>query len=61
MIINLICFEVIVLTLLTFSMYEKLSKKINSSNPLMLTYMCVLEVKNVKFRENLYLHTKRMP
>lgn len=42
-------------------MYGKLSKKINSSNPLILTYMCVIEVKNVKFQENLYLHTKRMP
>ena len=48
-IISSIRFQVIVLTLLTFRMYKKLSKKINTSHPLIYTYMCLSEVKNVKF------------
>ena len=42
-------FEVIVLTLLTFSMYKKLYKQINTSHPLIYTYMCLSEVRNIKF------------
>ena len=42
-------FQIIVLTLLTFSMYKKLSKKINTSHPLIHTYMCLSEVRNNRF------------
>ena len=42
-------FQVIVLTLLTISMYKKIPKKINTSHPLIYTYMCLSEVRNVKF------------
>ena len=42
-------FKVIVLTLITFSMYNKLSEKINTSHPLIHTYMCLSEVRNNKF------------
>ena len=42
-------FQVIVLTLLTFSMYKKLSKQINTSHPLIYIYMCLSEVRNIKF------------
>ena len=42
-------FQVIVLTLLTISMYKKIPKKINTSHPLIYTYMCLLVVRNVKF------------
>ena len=49
---NPIRFQVIVLTFLTFSMYKKLSKKISISHPLIYTYMCLSEVRNVKFSIN---------
>ena len=42
-------FKVIVLTLLTFSMYKKLSEKINTSHPLIHTYMRLSEVRNNRF------------
>ena len=42
-------FQVIVLSLLTFSMYKNLSKKINTSHPMIHTYMCLSEVRNNKF------------
>ena len=42
-------FKVIVLTLITFSMYKKLSEKINTSHPLIHTYMCLSEVRNNRF------------
>ena len=48
-IMSSIRFQVIVLTLLTFSLYKKLSKKINTSHPLIHTYMCLSEVRNNKF------------
>ena len=48
-IMSSIRFKVIVLTLLTFSMYKKLSEKINTSHPLIHTYMCLSEVRNNKF------------
>ena len=30
-------------------MYKKLSKQINTSHPLIYTYMCLSEVRNIKF------------
>ena len=30
-------------------MYKKLSKQINTSQPLIYTYMCLSEVRNIKF------------
>ena len=50
---RLIRFEVILLILLTFSIYRKLSKKINTSNLLIHTYKCVTEIVNINFSENL--------
>ena len=57
---SLAFFEVIVLALLTFSMYGKFSKNTNFSQPLISTKVCVSEVRNDKFSENLYTHTNGM-